>query len=265
MPDYEEQEFDMWSRILDGYDWQEWDTGPYFTDRTPVRLVGSATTVIWTVDSAFEHAPDLLHACTNRGGFLHSYVKAGGNLIIIGMSPAYCTMFWPDGYPGYYRRMYTTDIDFGPRAGEEDGASHFMYEVFGIKRMRVLSFPSPTYACSMLPRPGYEDWPEIAVKPRGEVLYWPGFFEGPFLATELRPGDDVHPVYGVRHVENPGSPESTWVREAAYDHVAAVYVEGGEDRGWAALINLPAWWLDGDDLGGAIRTLLRMFGERPSE
>ncbi|MGD9140606.1 MAG: hypothetical protein PVJ42_03615 [bacterium] len=253
--DYEDREFEMWAAILDGYDWQEWDTGPAFQDQTPVRLVGSATTVIWSVDRAFYSMPDLLGVCARRGNYLHSYVKAGGNLIVIGMSPIYCTMFWPDGYPGYNRRIFMTNLQFPEY--------HFMSDVFGIDGMELRSYSNPSYVSSMVPAPGYYDWPEIAAKPRGDVRNWPGFFDEAFLVSGVRAGADVHPVYAIDHVLNPGAPESTWTIETDPGRLAAVYVEGDGKRGGAAYICLPAWWLERDGTAEMIRMLLDLFGESP--
>jgi len=257
VPGYEEKEFEMWAGILDGYDWQEWDTGPTFQSQTPVRLIGSATTVIWSVDLAFDETPDLLEVCARRGNFLHSYVRAGGNLIVLGMSPVYCTMFWPDGYPGYTRRSYMTNLLFPDY--------HFMSEIFGIERMELLSYPSPNYVCSMLPCEGYEDWSEVTAKPRHEVKNWAGFFDDAFLVSATRAGDDVSPLYAVAHVVNPGAPESTWVREPDPGHYAAVFTGGDGRRGSAAYICLPAWWLDHGEAGDMIRRVLDVFGEFPAE
>jgi hypothetical protein len=257
IPDYEEDEFAMWADILYGYDWQEWDTGSGFDDWTPARLIGSATTVIWSVDEAFDQAPDLLGVCARRGNCLHSYVKAGGNLIVVGKSPVYCTMFWPDGYPGYNRRSYMTSLHFPD--------DHFMSEVFGIASVELLSNPSPKCVRTLIPAPGYEGWGQIAAKPRGEVRSWPGFFEGAFLACGLRAGADVHPVYAIEYVLNPAAPESAWTMEQDRDHFAVVYVEGDGKRGGAAYICLPAWWLEREQVAATIRRLLEIFGEVPAD
>ena len=257
VPDYEDKEFDMWAEILDGYDWQEWDTGPAFQARTPVRLVGSATTVIWSVDLAFDQAPDLLEVCARRGNFLHSYVKAGGNLIILGMSPVYCTMFWPDGYPGYTRRAYMTNLNFPDY--------HFMNEIFGIERMEFLSYPSPSYVSAMKPCAGFETWACVEAKPRWEVRNWPGFFDGAFLVSATREGDDVHPLYSTVNILNPGAPESLWVRVEDCGHIAGVFTRGDGRRGSAAYICLPAWWLDHGGAADMIRRILDLFGEPRAE
>lgn len=255
--DYEDREFEMWADILEGYNWQEWDTGKSFQNYTPVRLVGSATTVIWSVDQAFFSVPDLLQVCARRGNYLHSYVRAGGNLIIIGMSPIYCTMFWPDGYPGYNRRAFMTHLQFPEY--------HFMSDVFGISGMELRSYPSPSYVSSMVPAPGYGEWPRVASKSRGEMPVWPGFFDEAFLVSGVRAGSDVHPVYAIDHVLNPGAPESTWTIETDLEHFAAVFRDGDAKRGGAAYICLPAWWLERDAAAEMIHRLLDLFGESPEK
>ena len=47
--------------------------------------------------------------------------------------------------------------------------------------------------------------------------------------------------------------------------MGGVYVDGNDRRGYAAYINLPAFWLDHDELRTMIRDLLELFGEEPLE
>lgn len=267
IPDFEQQEFQLWSDILQGYDWQEWDTGFNWTNQTPVRLVGSATTVIWNVDLGSENPlfPDLLDLCSDRGNFLQSYVNVGGNLIIIGQSPIYCTMYWPDKTPPVGGRANITDIDFTPRVVGSDTTYNFMWDVFGVKRMQLSSFPI-YYAQALLACEPYLDWPDVPVAAKGvHHTRWPGYVAGPFLCTEFRPGDDVHPFYGVFRNLNPWDPDSLQVTVDDCVHMGGVYVDGNSRRGYAAYINLPAFYLDHDVLRTVIRRLLLMFGEEPLE
>ena len=262
IPDYEDEEFDMWSEILDGYDWQEWDTGEDFDQIVPASLVGGATTVIWSVDEGAELTPDLFDLCSRRGNHLHSYVESGGNLIVIGRSPVYCTMYWYDGSPDPATRAGVTHIEFPPRELDETRAfSHFMWDVFGIRWMRLDGDPELDCVSGMDPCPGYGEWGALKAREKGEIAGWPGYFTGAFVATSLRPGDDVHPFYGLRLVQNPTDPDTAWVEYVDCYKVAAVYVEGSEDRGWAAYINLPAWWFERDQVKDMIRGLLELFGE----
>jgi hypothetical protein len=265
IPDYESSEFEMWSSILEGYNWQEWDTGSDFSESVPSRLVGDATTVIWSVDlGTVSPGPDLLDLCSRRGNYLHSYVEMGGNLIIIGMAPVYSTAYWFDGIPEPGQWVDFVDIDFSPRiiAGQVS-SSHFMWEIMGIKRMRVFSFPSPICVRALEPCDGYEGWGRVAVRGPESVSGWPGYFTGAFLATEFRPGDDVHPFYGTSLLVNPAEPDTAWVEVVNCEKIAGVYVEGGGERGWAAYIGLPAWWFERAEIGSVIRRLLELFGETP--
>lgn len=262
IPGYEDQEYAMWSDILEGYDWEEWDTGFNFDEPVPAQLVGGATTVIWSVDDGQELTPDLFRLCTERGNWLHSYVEAGGNLIVIGRSPVYCTMYWYDGTPDPGLRQNMTHVEFEPRDLDETRSfTHFMWDVFGIKAVQLTYAPEPDYVTGLEPGEGYAGWGPVAVRPKDDVPEWPGYFTGAFVASQLRPGDDVHPFYGIRQVQNPTAPDSEWVETVDLNRVAGVYVEGDGQRGWAALITLPAWWFDHDQIKAVIRGLLQEFGE----
>jgi hypothetical protein len=262
IPDYEDQEFAMWSDILDGYDWQEWDTGYDFGQPVPAQLVGGATTVIWSVDEGAELAPDLFDLCTDRGNHLHSYVEAGGNLIVIGRSPVYCTMYWYDRTPDPGTRAGLTYVEFLPRELDDTRSfQHFMWDVFGIKAMQLAAAPQPDYVIGLEPGEGYGAWSQVPVRPKDDIPEWPGYFTGAFVASQLRPGDDVHPFYGIRYITNPSDPDSEWVERVDLNKVAGVYVEGDGERGWAAYIVLPAWWFEHDEIAAVIRSLLEMFGE----
>ena len=260
IPEYEEDEFQMWSDILQGYDWQEWDTGPDFEEAVPPHLLGTATTVIWSVDSGRELSPDLLDLCSKRGNHLHSYVETGGNLLLIGMAPVYCTMYWYDGTPDPGQRQDITSIEFSPRDLYEPlPIHHFMWDVFGIRRMRLDHDPDPDCIAAIEPCEGYGEWSTVHAKGRDEVDGWPGYFEGAFLAVEFRPGDDVHPFYGISVLENPDEPDTAWTGVRDCGRIAAVYVEGGGERGWAAYVALPAWWFGRDEIKVMVRRLLEMF------
>ncbi len=265
VPGFEDLEFEMWSDVLEGYDWQEWDTGFNFKEETPVRLVGGATTVIWSVDLGSELAPDLFDLCSDRGNYLHSYVNVGGNLIIIGHSPLYCTMYWSDGTPDPGMRQNVTDIEFSPRVVGADTTYHFMWDVFGVRRMQLSSHPV-YYIAGLLPCEPYLDWNYVPVLPKGSYhRNWRGYLSSPFLITELREGADVHPIYGVHRIENPWVPPEDWVYIEDCDLVAGVYVSGHGGRGHAAYITVPAFWMDHDELKDMIRSLLESFGEEPLE
>jgi hypothetical protein len=262
VPDFEQQEFEMWSDILEGYDWQEWDTGADFSDAVPPALAGGATTVIWSVDQGDVVAPHLLEVCSERGNYLFSYVEAGGNLIIIGRSPVYCTMYAYDGSPDPAARAGVTGIEFEPlELDEQHSFGHFMYDIFGIRYMLAYGAPQPVYVTAMEPCPGYEEWGAVNVRPPDDVGGWPGYFTGAFLVTLVRPGEDVHRFYGIRSLANPADPETAWVETVDCYSTPAIYVEGGSGRGYAAYINLPAWWFDRDDIKALVRGLLEMFGE----
>jgi hypothetical protein len=94
---------------------------------------------------------------------------------------------------------------------------------------------------------------------------WPGYISSPFLMTEFRDGADVQQIYGVHRIERPWGPPEDWVYIEDCSNMSGVYVTGDGQRGHAAYINLPAYWMDHDEIAVLIRRLLEMFGEEPLE
>jgi hypothetical protein len=94
---------------------------------------------------------------------------------------------------------------------------------------------------------------------------WPGYLAGPFLMTEFRDGADVQQIYGVRRIERPWGPPENWEYIEDCHNMGGVYVAGNSSKGHAAYINLPAFWLDHDELRVTIRRLLELFGEEPQK
>jgi hypothetical protein len=171
-------------------------------------------------------------------------------------------MYRYDRTPDPATRQDVNSVEFLPlELDDTHSFGHFMWDVFGIRSMRLEEGPAHLYVTGIEPCQGYAEWGAVPAKPEGAITGWPGYFDGAFIITSLRPGDDVHPFYGVRRVTNPADPDTAWVEEADCYKIAAVYVEGDDSRGWAAYISLPAWWLGQDGLTAMIRGLLEMFGE----
>jgi hypothetical protein len=56
----------LWEDILDGYNWEKFDTGQTYLTPVPIRMLSAATTVIWLVDEDNTTIPptQLLNCCT---------------------------------------------------------------------------------------------------------------------------------------------------------------------------------------------------------
>jgi hypothetical protein len=173
-------------------------------------------------------------------------------------------MYWSDGTPEPGTRQNVTDIDFTPRVIGPDTTYHFMWDIFGVKRMQLSSFPV-YYADQLMACEPY-DWNTVPVVEKGSLhTRWPGYIAGLFLMTEFRDGADVRQIYGVRRIEQPWGPPEDWTYIEDCKNMGGVYVSGGDERGHAAYINLPAFWLDRDELQVTIRRLLESFGEDQQE
>ncbi len=266
-PAYEDSSDNFWLDVLNGYNIEVFDTrrGQAYTKKVPVRMVGLATTVIWVVDEDLDQ-PDtqLLQACWDYGNYLYSYIKVGGNLIIVGKSPVRDCAYWPDKQrldPQVRSRM--TSYDFRPQVSGGDTVYNFMWDVFGIKRMRQSSerkinaliscgICNPEWADTIFSRPYHEGGYE------GEI-------GGAFYITDLRSPDDedyplyVEPMFATGYYN---SAQGEW-EDVSDDEVIAVYVPAHDGYGHAAYIGLPAYYFNHDDMKRVIRKLLTRFGESP--
>jgi hypothetical protein len=258
--DFDEHQDELWAEILDGYNWEEWDTGRSHQDRLPISYVGEATTVIWLADDEIIETPasHLIEVTTRLGNYLYSYVRVGGNLIIVGRNPIYAHAYWPDGTPNPDNRPSFTDFDFRPqyKRAEDDTMYNFNWEIFGIEKM---SLPNPgvpfnaVWTCDICD-PAFPDTID-ALPEAGK--WWKGEFGNAFYITQLRQDIGVHPIYSTAYREDgeyTGSGSSRLI---------AVYVPGYEDRGYAAYIGFPAEWFDREDIKALIQQLLEIFGEDP--
>jgi hypothetical protein len=170
-------------------------------------------------------------------------------------------MYWSDGTPEPGTRQNVTDIDFTPRVTGADTTYHFMWDIFGVKRMQLSGYPV-YYVDQLMTCEPYLDWNTIPVAEK--ALFhrrWPGYIAGPFLMTEFRDGADVEQIYGVHRIVQPWGPPENWEYVDDCHNMGGVYVTGDGQRGHAAYINLPAFWLDHDELRVTIRRLLELFGE----
>jgi hypothetical protein len=271
---FDARQTELWEDILDGYNWERFYTGKYggsgYGEEVPIRFIGDATTVIWLADDETIETPvsQLLRVCTELGNYLHSYVKVGGNLIIIGHDPIRATAYWSDwaenlpGQPHPDRRQNFTRLNFYPRylQAEDDTLYNFMWEAFGIEQMRT---PAPEipfntiWPCELCG----SDWEgPIAAIP--DVGPWKGEFGSAFYITDVREADDdrwpldVEIMYSTAY-------DTSGVINPTEEYFLAVYAPGDERRGHAAYIGFPADWFDHDEMKTMIRKLLTKFGEAP--
>jgi hypothetical protein len=254
-----EAQDDLWADILDGYNWEEFDTGPNYGRRVPVRFVGDATTVIWLVDQDDTTIPvtTLLDCCTALGNYLFSYVRAGGNLIVMGRNPVYACGYWPDGHPEPQRRGWYTSWTFHPdsRSSSRD-TTNFLWEVFGIERMKVSRLPHTAVIPCGECYSAMNDTIELG--PQAVHIY--DIIENACYVTRLRSDMDVRPLFRTAKRDRHGE----WIdsrRGEDLNYIAA-YVPGNQRRGHAAYIGFPEFWFDHAKIKAMVRELLTEFEEQ---
>jgi hypothetical protein len=252
----EQGEDSLWAEILDGYDYEVFDTGSSFQNKVPPERIGLATTVIWAVDEDIGDNTQLLRVCSEYGNFLHSYVKVGGNLIIIGRNPVYAHAYWPDGTgPVPYQRKYFSYLDFTPGVCELDGTPYynFNWEVFGIQAMKLGDvFFSTIWPCAA-------GWDTVNTRTIPDYPGWDGVFDSAFFVTKVRNDIAVKKLYGI-------VPLDTYGQRGIPDcsRLLGVYVPGDDTRGHSAYIGFPPWLCNHDNAKTVIRKLLESFGQQPS-
>jgi hypothetical protein len=282
--DYERSEDAFWNDVLDGYDVEVVDTGNRYADRdVDIRLVNSATTVIWDVDDIglVDEETDLYDVSAERGNYLKSYVDVGGNLIIIGQAPVVSTMYWPDGsiwigtnnesgadlrrqLPPTQRQQMDS-WDFTPLdpsvTGASDSLFNWNWEIFGIKRMSYSQVPARPFN-AIIPTAGFlPEFSETLMAIEPPVRTFPGDFGNAPYITRLRDDIDVRPLFTGGYYD---STKGTWANYGG-GWLLGVYVPASGSRGNAAYLNVPAYWFDHDKVKALIRHLLTEFGEEPLE
>ena len=258
----------MWADILDGYNYEVFDTGGWpqpFNREPPIRRISDASTVIWVVDKDTE-IPDcqLTKVCALRGNYLNSYVKVEGNLILLGYNPVFSTMFWPDRDPPIGSRGEKIDLDFTPRINPVDSTLmyNFNYEAFGIEHMML---PNPPVATSDL-WPCESGWPSVTAREGipGTQGAWLGRLEYIFCITHVRDDIPVKKIYSfvpLNEVGQPGDPQCD-PDDGGNVRLIGVYVPPVKGvRGGAAYIGIPPWFFSRDEVKALIRKLLTEFGE----
>jgi len=261
----------LWFDILDGYNFEIVDTGPGYKNKVPVRQVGAATTVIWVVDHDTEEPPtQLLQACWDYGNYLYSYVKVGGNVIIIGNDAVVDCAYWPDkdNRPEAPRpdiRSRLTSYTFTPvvtAAG--DTLYNFMWDVFGIKRMRTISGTfNSVMGCDYCSEAWADTIPPF-VFDDGTGTLTNMVFTGAFYITDWRSPDDDDSLYVEPMLTTAFRDESgDYTQSTSEGFPIAIYVPAHDGYGHAAYIGIDSFWFDHDGLKRIIRKLLERFGETP--
>lgn len=264
---YEQGSDSLWAAILGPYNYEVFDTGKTFTREVSVRRVADASTVIWNVDQDdVRPTCQLTLVCYERGNYLDSYVKVGGNLIIIGRDPIFACQFWPDQTPYIDLRGEKTSMDFSPVLNRADSTYmyNFNWDIFGIRRMEIANPDVPTnelYPCD-------PDFEPIHSKSLEGMEGWDGTFYNPFYITEVRPDSggvwpNVSMSVPVRKIYTT-VPVDEWGNQLEPDCEArciGVYVPAHDGRGHAAYIGIPPWFFDHDQVKALIQKLLDEFGE----
>lgn len=259
-PGYEQASDSLWAEILEPYNYGTFDTGsgtPPFTNPVPPRTVGSATTVIWAVDEDSQASECQLTQVCRANNYLDSYVKAGGNLIVIGRTPIYACGFWPGRAPEIKTYVPATVAMFAPEQwpGDSSLVYNFNWETFGIERMARLEPDVPTWEIW----PCEDSWPHLTTGLIPGVGGWPGKLDNIFFITNVRQDAEieVHRLYTTVPLSGEGLPgvpdcNARWI---------GVYVPPDGNRGGAAYIAVPPWFFDADGVSAMIRQLLEVFGE----
>jgi hypothetical protein len=257
---YEDEQDPFWEDILSGYEWDRFDTGRNYDEEVPVRFIANSSTVIWVVDGDFEHpSTQLLDLCSGRlGNYLHSYVKVGGNLIVMGLDPVCACGYWYDGSPNPDRRATYTSWDFRPcwRSAEQETAYHWMWDVFGIEKISVAMPPFPFTA--LWPCDGCHEAFADTIELGPQASRIDGRFGNAAYITQLRDDVNVVPLYGTARLG-----DSEWIDSGSH-RLVAVYVPSDGVRGHAAYIGVPEYWFDHAKMKTMIRRILHLFGEHGS-
>jgi len=279
--DFEEEDDAFWEDVLDGYNVEIIDTGEDHDDEeVDIRQVNSASTVIWSVDDVIDTPPTYLwKLCTIEGNYLYSYVKVGGNLIVIGKDPVGSIMYWPDGSiwdgtndeDGADLRNRLNDNspnaieswDFtplGPNMTEAgDSVFNWNWDVFGIKRMAWPQVPTRPFNAMVTCNTCDPEFPDTIRVIDSDFRGFRGEFGNAPYINEIRTDIDVRPLF------TSGLYDTTTGEWEIYgdDYLLGVYVPPTGERGGAAYIGVPAYWFNHDKIKSVIRHLLAEFGEQP--
>jgi hypothetical protein len=254
---HDEEEDSLWADILEPYTWEQFDTGPGYDEELSIRKVGLATTVIWVVDQDVNTNTHLLRVTTELGNYLNSYVKVGGNLIIIGRDAVYAHAYWPDGTPDPGLRASRTSYDFRPKVSLASGDTtyNFNWEAFGIAKMEIPGGIRTTPFSALYPCEW--DGEVIEIHDLHPDFFPTGSFGNAFYVTEVREDIEVTRLFTGAVRDSLGE----WVPGGCDDHILGTYVPGDGTRGHAAYIGAPLYWFEHDKVKTLIRDLLEEFGE----
>jgi hypothetical protein len=258
---YERDSDALWAEILEPYNCEVFDTGTKYTREVSVRRIADASTVIWNVDQDdVRPTCQLTTVCYEKGNYLDSYVKVGGNLIIIGRDPIYACQFWPNQTPPVDMRGDRLSLDFTPVFDQADSTYmyNFNWDIFGIVKMDIAAPDVPTnelHPCEPGFEPIHSEWFD------GMLEGWDGTLYNPFYITRLRTDEDmgvpIKRIYTTVPVDELGNQlepdcEARWI---------GVYVPAHGERGHAAYIGIPPWFFNHDRVKVLIQKLLDEFGE----
>lgn len=143
------KETTFWNAVLAGYSWEEWDCNS--RNRAPqVPNVDRFTTILWTsgLPTGVNPKPPFLrdHLFRPRAEYLSSFVRAGGNVVMVGMNPLYSMMIRGASDAGSGSDVCGISpgsnkwLTFDPTLcglDPDEAFPHFLFTRLGVRRMRV--------------------------------------------------------------------------------------------------------------------------------
>jgi hypothetical protein len=244
-------EAEFFGRILAGYDYDEWDCLAQGREPPPVDLVGQYRNVVWYVDDYDEMGSQLWELFHWGTRYLDSYVRVGGNLILIGQRPA--ESLDPDcrgyhTYPFRYDPLYCYGCQPIP----------ISYTAFGLKDLFCAGDEVFAGGISLLPG----NYPDL---PLGDT--WPFFTETDsiylwdveaFDPDGINPEINAIPTYDFNYA--PGTPPE----QMAGEH-CALMVDNSADptTGSTAYFGWCLIWCDWDSVAAFMETFLTDVCDEP--
>jgi hypothetical protein len=291
--DTDEQAF--FDSVFVGFAFDQWDT-QIKSSQPLVPLVAQYTTVIWNAGNpggiGKSYLADALFKV--RAEYLTSYVRSGGNILIMGMNP-----FWPMMIQSSEGGGAAGDVcGFPPTIGEwlyfdpticglteETAFPHFLYTMLGVRQMHVPIAPAAAH--------NYEQQPSRMI--RGAYPVDPAMFDtlevdtlkaGGYSISHAYPGGPAYPPGSAQYIPAASTTQVTrmesWAHPIYYlnsadptvtaaNEVVGIYVDGNDnprrrpsDPEWGKIVFLGfhPFFLKWDEAQDFMRTVLEdYFGE----
>lgn len=243
------QEGEFFTRMLEGYDYLEWDCQRQ-GKAPPVSLVGRYRSVIWYMDDYDEEmSRTRLYQIFRQGTrYLDSYAKVGGNLVMIGLNPAWALD--DECQPGddQYPFKYASTCGSGQSVP-------ISYSVFGLGELNIS--PDDVFRGGIPTDPAR--FPNL---PLGD--HWPGyqyedtsylFLVEAFSAAGINAAVNAVPTYYFDYAEGQGLPG---------EYCSLIVDNSGvEELGSSAYFGWPLFWCNWDSVGVFMREFLTSLCNEP--